>query len=487
MLSNSFCVIFIGMKYNHKTFLNSHKEVLVVSLVILMYSLAVWLPTRNLPYYWDGAMTINKATRVIMERNYTPLIVEYTDFAHPPLFNLLHITAIKVFGDTLLAAHLLLFPLLPIYLGLTYIIARKTLNDTALAFAATILIATTPFVIAEYGQIYLDLLLGVLVLGAIVAQLHRRTSLAVMIFSFAVLTKLTALIILPMLIWLSWSQSKARAHRRKTWMYLISVGLTGAWLLYHHSYTGWWLLLPNRTTYQPENFSDLLNSLQTVLYALLVDQFRWLITLVAAFGLMKGYRYLKKEYLTLTLLLGAVLTVVFYTLVGELNYRYLLVAYPLAIVLGIRVLKPFSFKSSYVLIGAFVIALLFYSTWHPSMPLLSEYLIKPHEDLRYQDIIELGKQTADYIATNYPNANIYGTYPESYQLPESFQGYTQKPVAFNYCHYYQPQPNREVLIMHHKYSPLQPVCEQLLSQVPHELVQTFEQNGFWVNIYRVVN
>lgn len=470
-----------------KNFYFTHKEAVLVALLILVYSLAIWWPTRNLPYYWDGAMTINKASRVIIERNFSPLIVEFTDFAHPPLFNLLHIAALKIFGDTLLAAHLLLLPFLPAYLGLTYVLAKRALNDVALAFAATALVATTPFVLAEYGQIYLDLLLGVLAIGALVAQLYRRTSLAVVFFSLAVLTKLTALIVLPMMVWLAWYQGKTKTGRKKTLLYLVPIAIAIAWLAYHHSYTGWWLLLPDRTTYQPKDFNGLLGSLQTVFHALFVDQFRWLITLVAASGLMKAYRYLKKEHLALILLLGVLLTVVFYTLVGELNYRYLLIAYPLAIVMGLYVLKPFSFKSSYILIGSFVIALLFYSSWHPRTPLLSEYLIKPHEDLRYRDIIELGKQTTSYIATNHPNAIVYGTYPESYQLAEPFQGYTDILVPFDFCHYYQPQPNREVLIMHHKYSPLQPVCEQLLSQVPHELVKTFEQNGFWVNIYRVVN
>lgn len=470
-----------------KNFYLTHKEAVLVALLILVYSLAIWWPTRNLPYYWDGAMTINKASRVIIERNFSPLIVEFTDFAHPPLFNLLHIAALKIFGDTLLAAHLLLLPFLPAYLGLTYVLAKRALNDVALAFAATALVATTPFVLAEYGNIYLDLTMAVFVLAALLAQVYKRWRLAITLLTLATLTKLTALVSLPMLAYLALKQQGEKKNWRPLLWYVFPVIIATAWVLYHHSYTNWWLVIPGRNSYIPTDISELIASLEQVGFALLIDQFRWVMSLVFVISLIKGRHLWKKDILLTAFILGILLVMGQYVVMGELQYRYLLFVYPLVIIVGLTFTRSVIKKPAHLLIGVGVVCLFFYSAWHPRMTNLTEYLIRPYDDLRYLDIISLGTQTTQYLVDEHPTGVVYGGHPESYQLPESFQGYTQKPVAFNYCHYYQPQPNREVLIMHHKYSPLQPVCEQLLSQVPHELVKTFEQNGFWVNIYRVVN
>jgi hypothetical protein len=183
---------------------------LLIWLSIVVFSLIMWWPTRNLPYHWDAAMTINKASRMLMARNFEPLIVEYSDFAHPPLFNVLHIYALRWFGDTLTTAHVLMLPFLPLYLGCSYLLAKKVFKKQLLSGSVTAIIAATPFLLSEYGQIYLDLPQATLVIAALTAQVYKKNRLAVALLTLATLTKLTAIMALPMLVFLSWKQNKKR-------------------------------------------------------------------------------------------------------------------------------------------------------------------------------------------------------------------------------------------------------------------------------------
>jgi predicted membrane-bound dolichyl-phosphate-mannose-protein mannosyltransferase len=103
-----------------------------------------------------------------------------------------------------------MLPFLPLYLGCSYLLAKKVFKKQLLSGSVTAIIAATPFLLSEYGQIYLDLPQATLVIAALTAQVYKKNRLAVALLTLATLTKLTAIMALPMLVFLSWKQNKKR-------------------------------------------------------------------------------------------------------------------------------------------------------------------------------------------------------------------------------------------------------------------------------------
>lgn len=239
--------------------------------------------------------------------------------------------------------------------------------------------------------------------------------------------------------------------------------------------------------YVPKNVDDFLFSFKRVLHALFVDQFRWIVTSVGLIGFFKNFKKLKRDDLINTYIIGMLTMVVVFTLMGELLYRYFLPFYPLVIIVLFYFSTPLFKKEMYQIGVALFAAGLFSLAWHPQnkVPISGMYRINSPEDMRYKDIIYLGVKISDFVTSHYPNAFVYGAIPENYQLSEPFQGYSSQPIQFDFCHYYKPQPDKTVLIIHHLYSPLQPACEQLLKRLKIKPIQRFEQNGFWANMYQV--
>ena len=93
---------------------------LAILICLLIWSLAVWWPTRFLPFHWDSAGFVHQAAQNLLATNFSPLIADGSDFAHPPLVPLLLAWVRISFPPDLLNAHLLVLPLLPLFLIRAY-------------------------------------------------------------------------------------------------------------------------------------------------------------------------------------------------------------------------------------------------------------------------------------------------------------------------------------------------------------------------------
>jgi hypothetical protein len=452
-------------------------------LIVLCLALAIWWPTQNLPYYWDSALFVLPASRHLLSTRFQPLIAIGHDFPHPPLFFLLH--ALTLLRPSLLTAHLLILPFLILYLWSVFLLAHSLFRRSAFAFIALLLIALTPFVLAEAGQVYLDLPAAALSLASLAALVFRRRPLAVLFLSLATLTKLTALLFLPALLYLDGFQNPSRPSLSRFKPWLLPPALCFVWLLYHHQITGWWLFAPDRPAYVPHHFSRLFASAQTVLSTLFLSQNRLALSLLASLSLLKKpLAYLTPPPLLKTGLIALITTLLFYTLFGEINARYLLSVYPLFLLLSLYLLRRLHPHPLFLPAAALLIGFLFIQAWHPPAPPGQTYQLKHFEDLRYLDVIALGRQTSAYLEVHFPQALIVGTYPESYQLSDPLAGYVARPLAFTYCRHYRPEPGRSAILVRHSLSPLQPECASLLqstkSPQPH---RQFNARGLTAHIY----
>lgn len=115
----------------------------------------------------------------------------------------------------------------------------------------------------------------------------------------------------------------------------------------------------------------------------------------------------------------------------------------------------------------------------------NRFEFRPSDDLSYQDIIKIGQNSAKFIENRYANAEIYGAFPEIYQLTQPFQGYVSKPLDFKLCNEFNLNPHRTQILYIHLYSPIQLSCQKVLNYSSVKLLSRFTANGKWLEIYSI--
>jgi len=458
---------------------------LFIILSIIIFSLIVWFPTQNLPYHWDSAGFVINSARTLLNNNFNPLIVPDSDFAHPPLLIGLLALMWKLFGQSQLVSHLLMFPFLPIYLISIYYLAKKLFN-LPIAIVTTIICATTPVVIAEYGLIYIDLPMAALTMLGLSLWVNKKYILSIIFLSLAALIKLPALgIVGGLVVWQLWKKQYKQIY------YLLTPFISfGLWLIYHYQIENWWIARPNRLTNSPHTLSAFLKAIIFVSNNLFLEQGRLLVTVIFLLSITiiiikKLSKKLKAIYLPVILLLISLFP---FVTTGEYGARYGIFLYPLyygvCIYTLFLVFQFYKIENKFIIISL-IIPFLFFQFWHPKLSVSRNYLFKPSEDLSYQDMIKIGQQMSQFSQTKFPLAHFYGGFPESYQLTQPYQGYVNKELNFSQCPQFQLNTNWQQIIIYHPYSPVQINCSILLQQIVVVPLAYFEQNGKWVELYLV--
>lgn len=498
----------------------------IAAVVIVLFCMLVWWPTRNLPYHWDSAGFFINATKQLVDTGFSPWVAEFSDFAHPPLLMTLVGGAWNVFGEELWVSHVVMWVFLPLLMGATYLIGRKVLavdvkknNDSYLlpeieALGGALLVGAMPFVLVEYGLVYIDLPAGALFSVALAAVLYRRYGWMAAFMVAAGMVKESVLIGLPILgfvmashIWkdegVSWSNWQTLTAKKywKRWILLaLPVVVFGIWLVYHFQVTGWWLVRPERQLRGVNSLGDMFVAFKFVTRELLFTQGRVVFSLGGLVGLGMIMLDAKKRtllwsYSVMALWLLVILGVAAFAKTGEFGLRYGIFLVPAVVIFLVRMNRELVmlFTKKYVRWGMVGIIslnlLLFISAWHPvSGQLHAEYRFAPVTDLGYRDMISVASQAAEYLEINYPDATIYGGFPENYQLSEPYQGYVDEPLNFRDCKDYVYSEDEQAILYIHPYSPSQIPCSQILLQVqtrPLEKHQ-FVSNDTWVELYEIV-
>ena len=249
----------------------------IVHAAIVAYGLAVWWPTRTLPYYWDTASFVVNGARDLLATGFHPLVVAHSDFAHPPLFVALVAVAWSVFGDSRLVAHALTLPALPAAMVATYRLGARV-ADRAVGAAAAFLFGGAAVVLAEVGQVYMDLPLAALLTWGLLAWSSGRRGWASALFSVAALVKIPAPLTVPAGLVLVLAASRDRRKDVRSYVALaVPFAADALWLAYHAAVTGWVVWRPGFVLPAPEGVIDRLKNLGLVFQWLLIDQWRWVL------------------------------------------------------------------------------------------------------------------------------------------------------------------------------------------------------------------
>lgn len=452
------------------------------------YGLVVWWPTRSLPYYWDSATFVVRAAHDLLATHFRPLLASHSDFAHPPLFVALLALAWAAFGDARIVSHLLVLPALPLAMIATYHLGKRV-ADRVVGVAGALLFGGVAFVVAEAGQVYMDLPVGAALTGALAAWTSGRRVVASVLLCAAAASKLPYPLVVPSTLAVMLAFDPLRRRDARWWLALAApFVLVGVWLAYHFVATGWLLARPERVVHPSTDPWVFALSLRTACDVFLLGQWRWLLLVAGAAGAL-GTWFVRRRpvpwrpILPLFVLVGAGL--LFFAAVGELALRYgifLLPPYVLASIALARAALP---GKPWLLVGAAGLFALFVTEWHPHVPLTTTYVYRPDENLGYLDMIAIGEKTARWLERTHPDAEIFGAGPEAYELTEPYQGYVTRPLKFAECSSFQRHAGVEQLVIIHPYHPGQPLCRRLTEASGARAIKHFETNGKWREVYLV--
>jgi 4-amino-4-deoxy-L-arabinose transferase-like glycosyltransferase len=450
----------------------------------VVYSVVVWWPTRDLPYHWDSASFVVDASRDLLATHFHPLVAGRSDFAHPPLFVALLALAWKLFGDSRLVSHLLVLPALPAAMIAAYRLGTRVC-DRAVGASAAALFGGVAVVVAEYGQVYMDLPVAAALAWGLVAWVEQRRALACVLFCLAALAKIPAPLTVPgALLVAVIADRRTRRDARAIGALLAPFAVEIAWLAYHRAATGW--TLSRRPIGMPRGPADFAGALGLVFARLLLGQWRWVL-LAAALAAIVWVRVRRRQSIAVEpvapLVLVVAAGVLFFGIAGEFGLRYgiyLLPAYFVAALYFVRRAIP---RALPLVAGAALLFALFVTTWHPRVPLTSSYVFHPDEDLAYLDLISIGQRSASWLERKRPDAEIYGAGPESYQLTEPWQGYVNAPLHFSWCKAFERHPDRTQIVVVHGYHPQQPLCRRITEELGATPIRHYESGGKWLELY----
>ncbi len=450
------------------------------------YSLFLWWPTRELPYHWDAADFVVGSARDLLRTHFSPLVVGHSDFAHPPLLVAALAVVWRVFGETRLVSHLFMLPFLPMLLLGTYAIGKRIGNPWVGAASAAV-VATVPVVVAEYGQIYVDLPVGALMACAVAAWLGERRLWAALLFCAAAAIKEAPLVV-PACLALLLAFDRARRTDARRWAALAApFAVYAVWTLYHHAAVGWWFTRPGFAP-PPRSLSGMEGVASLVAGELLVEQWRWVLVALAIGSLALLFRRRRDALHPVAAAVGplalpVVGSIVFFGGVGIFGMRYAIFCLPLLAVVVMRLVWEAMPRPWLFAIAASLAFLPPITTWHPKRTLTEGYEFRPEDDLGYLDLIAVGRDAARWVEERRNEPQVFGAFPESYQLTEPWQGYVTRTIEFAPCTSFTRDASRSQLVYVHAYSPGQMACKSLVDGAGARPIKRFIQNGKWIEIW----
>jgi len=483
------------------------------ALLLLLHS-----PLLRLPYFWDeagyyvpAALDIYHGWQIVPQSTlpvgHTPLVMVYLALVW------------HVFGFSPLVTRAAMVLIAAATVVATYALARHTLNREAAVWSAALL-AISPMFFAQSSLVFLDLPAALPTTLCLLALLEGRMLMFALAASLAVLTKETAVVLLPVAAVFVWWRVRARQAAPLQAYMALAVPLLplAAWTLYYHHATGFWT---GNAEYLEFNLFSTLSpgrmfwSLLRRLYEVFIGGFNWLLVAGAAFGIWQGSlrdgdteaQRFQKQFLMLAAGLIASYVLMLSVVGGAVLPRYLLPIFPALFVAAVVLIWRLRKAVARILCGATLAC--FVAAWliNPPYPF-------PYEDtLSYADFIRLHQQAAQFLSARPAGERILTAWPATDELTRPFLGYVEKPlrtvplegltardfekvdpesfdVVYLYSRKWEPEQNwlvrfplfRRAQERYFGYAP-QIDEQELMPRFVLKPLAQFEGRGQWVRIY----
>jgi 4-amino-4-deoxy-L-arabinose transferase-like glycosyltransferase len=406
-------------------------------------------PFLHLPYFWDEAGYYVPAALDIYHG--WQLVPESTlPVGHTPLVMVYLAMIWHVFGFSPLVTRAAMILIAAATALITHALARRVLSREAALWSAALL-ALSPMFFAQSSLVFLDLPAALATTLCLLALIEGRMGMFAIAGSLAVLTKETAVVLLPVAWIYSWrSRRTGQAPSLQSWLALTLPLLPlAAWTLYYHRATGFWtgnaeyLQFNLYSTLSPGRFFW---SLLRRLYEVFIGGFNWLLVVGAALGAWRGNisrrvrfqdpdgvhrtpeigdteaQRRTRDFLFLTIGLVFAYVVMLSVVGGAVLPRYLLPTFPAffvaAVILVWRLRRPVARG----LCGATLVC--FVGAWFTNPP----YPFPYEDNLSYADFIRLHQQAAQFLSARPAGERILTAWPATDELTRPFLGYVEKPL-----------------------------------------------------------
>jgi 4-amino-4-deoxy-L-arabinose transferase-like glycosyltransferase len=410
------------------------------------------LPFLRLPYYWDEAGYYIPAAMDFF--HYGRLIPSSTlPNGHTPLVIIYLALAWRAFGFSPLVTRTAMIAVAAGTLASLYALSCRVANREIRCWSV-LLLALSPLFFAQSTLAHLDLAAGLFTLLALLALLDCHPWTFALASTAAVLSKETAVILLPVAWIFSWWQHRrAAGPLARAWYvaYLAPLLALIAWVGFYHHATGFWTGNPEYLHYNLYSTLHPVRALLTLLrrlYEAFVGGFNWLLTVGAIAGIAWARRkkiganletsvipakagihsanHLETNTLRRFFVLGCWLTAAYLVMLsvvgGAILPRYLLPIFPplilIAVILIWRLPRTAARAIMVLTSGCFVWA------WflNPPFPF-------PFEDnLTYADFIRLHERAAQLLQAQSGKERILTAWPASDELAHPFLGYVRQPL-----------------------------------------------------------
>lgn len=489
------------------------------ALLLLHFSLL------NLPYFWDEAGYYIPAALDIFT-NWQLVPTSTLPTGHTPLLMIYLALVWKVFGFSPLVTRTAMVLIAAATVAATYALASRVTRREPAVWAA-ILLALSPMFFAQSSMVFLDLPAALFTTLAVIALLDGRMLMFAVVASLAVLTKETAVVLLPV----AWAYAIYQARRgvplqgRGQALPLRWIALTVplvpliVWTIHYHHKTGFWtgnadyLQFNLYSTLSPGRFFW---TLLRRLYEVFIGGFNWLLVVGAAAGIWwesrRSHRDTEaqrnsKQFMLLAAGMIAAYILMLSVVGGAVLPRYLLPIVPLFILVAVglvwRLPKAIARATCGIALAGFVAA------WFINPP----YPFPYEDNLSYADFIRLHQGAAKYLESRPSGERILTAWPATDELARPFLGYVTKPLSvvplegltesdfanvspesfdllYVYSRKWEPPNNwlprlpvfQRAQERHFGYAP-QMSDEELVARFRLKLLRQFERRGQWARIY----
>ncbi len=433
-------------------------KILLTLLTVFAALLALHAPLLRLPYFWDetgyyipAALDFYRSGAVIPYSTpaigHTPLVMTY-------LGGVWHLL-----GYSAWAARAAMTLIAAATVTALYLLGRRVSSSEAAAWSA-LLLAVSPLFFAQSTLAHLDLTAGLFTTLAVLFLLDNRVWQFALTASLAVLSKETAVILLPVA-WVWFLRTWRRNGMARVAVITNIAGLIApllplaAWALYYHHATGYWT---GNATYLSYNLYSTLSPARTFLsllrrlYELLIGGFNWLLTAGALAGIwwrrrgtrnssietrnlppatnlefrVSGFRFMVCGLIVIYLLFHSVVG-------GAVLPRYLLPIWPVFYLLTVGGVMRLPRPAARLILTA--AGTCFVCAWFINPP----YPFPFEDNLAYADFIQLHKQAAEFLQSQPGQARILTAWPATDELSQPDLGYVRKPLKVVAVSGFEPQ------------------------------------------------
>ncbi len=398
------------------------------------------LPLLRLPYFWDEAgYYIPSALDFYRAWSLNP----HTTLpeGHPPLVMIYIGLAWRLLGYSAWVARSAMTLIAAATVASLYVLARR-ISNPEIAFWSALLLALSPLFFAQTTLVHLDLAAALFTTLAILFLLEDQFWLYALAASLAVLSKETAVVLLPV-VWLyAWQRRRGFAPERQAplppWAPLMAPILPlAAWALFYHHTTGFWTGNRNYLSY---NLYSTLSpgrvfwSLLRRCYELFFAGFNWVLTLCAPVGIWWGRKYSKMDparlkdgppwrpFIFLTGELVTIYLLLLSVVGGAILPRYLLPVIPLFYLAIIAMVIRLPRVVGRIILT--LVAVCFVGSWFINPP----YPFPFEDNLAYADFINLHEKAAHFLEAQPNQPRILTAWPASDELARPFLGYVHNPL-----------------------------------------------------------